>query len=181
MSRFLRPLPILLVLLAAPLAPVHGQQPAAGCAADSTYAMLDFWLGDWRVYLGDTLVGTNRITRILRGCAVTEEWRDAGGGQGRSLFYVEPARRRWKQVWVTEAAADRVGGLKEKHLIARFPGGGVRFQGELRRPDGTILLDRTTLTPLPGGEVRQLIEVSGDGGSTWRTTFDARYRRTPEG
>lgn len=100
------------------------------------------------------------------------------GGRGRSLFYVEPALRQWKQVWVTDAA-QRVGGLKEKHLIASLPGGGVRFQGELRRLDGRIVLDRTTLTPVAGGQVRQLIEVSGDGGTTWRPTFDARYRRAP--
>lgn len=64
-------------------------------------------------------------------------------------------------------------------MIARLPGGGVRFQGELRHPDGHIVLDRTTLTPLDGGEVRQLIEVSSDGGSSWRRAFDARYRPAP--
>jgi hypothetical protein len=41
------------------------------------------------------------------------------------------------------------------------------------------VLDRTSLVPLPGDEVRQLIEVSSDGGATWRPTFDARYRRAP--
>ncbi|MGH9896229.1 MAG: hypothetical protein ACREA0_30395, partial [bacterium] len=84
----------------------------------------------------------------------------------------------WKQVWVTEGA-QRVGGVKEKHLIAYLPDGGVRFQGELRQPDGRIVLDRTTLVPRSGGDVRQLIEVSSDGGSSWRPTFDARYRRAP--
>ena len=149
-------------------------QDMAGCGTDSTYAALDFWLGTWSVYVGDTLVGTNRITKVLRDCAVTEEWRDTGGGEGRSLFYVDPALHQWKQVWVTDAAL-QIGGLKEKHLIAR-PNGGVRFQGELRRPGGGLILDRTTLTPA-GAEVRQLIEISTDGGTTWRATFDARYRK----
>ncbi len=36
--------------------------------------------------------------------------------------------------------------------------------GELRQPEGHLVLDHTTLSPLPGGEVRQLIEVSDDGG-----------------
>lgn len=87
-------------------------------------------------------------------------------------------RCHWKQVWVTESAR-RPGGVKEKHLLASLPDGGVRFQGEIRQPGGRILLDRTTLAPLPGGEVRQLIEVSADGGETWRPAFDARYRRAP--
>lgn len=66
-----------------------------------------------------------------------------------------------------------------KRLIVHSAGGGVRFQAELRHPDGRVVLDRTTLSPLPGGEVRQLIEISADGGTTWRPTFDARYRRSP--
>jgi hypothetical protein len=166
----------LLLLLAVPGTPARAQ--ARGCAGDSTYAKLDFWVGTWRVYVGDTLVGSNRIAKILEGCAVIEEWQDAMGGRGQSLFYVEPALGQWRQVWVTDAAR-RVGGLKEKHLIASLPGGGVRFQGELRHPDGRIVLDRTTLTPLAGGQVRQLIEVSSDGGSSWRPSFDARYRPAP--
>ena len=166
----------LLLLLAVTAAPARAQ--ARGCAGDSTYAKLDFWVGTWRVYVGDTLVGSNRIAKILEGCAVIEEWQDAMGGRGQSLFYVEPALGQWRQVWVTDAAR-RVGGLKEKHLIASLPGGGVRFQGELRHPDGRIVLDRTTLTPLAGGQVRQLIEVSSDGGSSWRPSFDARYRPAP--
>jgi hypothetical protein len=162
-------------LLSAVVATAAHAQSMGGCGADSTYAALDFWVGNWSVYVGDTLVGTNRIGKVLQGCAVTEEWRDAEGGEGRSLFYVEPSLHQWKQVWVTDGAT-RVGGLKEKHLIGR-PGGGVRFQGELRRPDGRLILDRTTLTPLAGGQVHQLIEISTDGGTTWRPTFDARYRK----
>jgi len=170
-------IPLLFLLLGGLSSPTSAQAPS-GCAGDSTYAALDFWVGTWRVYVGDTLVGTNRISKVLRGCALVEEWQDARGTRGQSLFYVEPALRQWKQVWVTEAA-QRVGGVKEKHLIAYLPGAGVRFQGELQHPDGRVALDRTTLSPLPDGEVRQLIEISNDGGTTWRPTFDARYRRSP--
>jgi hypothetical protein len=166
-----------LLLLGTPIAPAGAQAPG-GCAGDTTYASLDFWIGTWAVYVGDTLVGTNRVSKVLQGCAIVEEWQDARGSRGQSLFYVEPTLRQWKQVWVTETAR-RVGGVKEKRLIAFLPSRGVRFQGELRHPDGRIVLDRTSLIPLPGGEVRQLIEVSGDAGSTWQTTFDARYKRTP--
>jgi hypothetical protein len=166
-----------LFLLGALSLPASAQTPA-GCVGDPTYAQLDFWLGTWRVYVGDSLVGTNRIVKVLQGCAVVEEWQDARGSRGQSLFYVEPTLRQWKQVWVTEFAR-RPGGVKEKHLIAHLANGAVRFQGELRQPGGGTLLDRTTLTPRAGGEVHQLIEVSDDGGVSWRTTFDARYRRGP--
>jgi hypothetical protein len=166
-----------LVLILSAALPAMGQaQQGAGCRTDSTYAALDFWLGQWDVYVGDQLVGTNRITRVLQGCAVLEEWRDSEGGEGRSLFYVEPGTGRWKQVWITDDAR-RVGGTKEKHLVARLPDGGIRFQGELPLPDGRLVLDRTTLTPTGPGEVRQLIETSRDGGTTWHAGFDARYRK----
>jgi hypothetical protein len=53
----------------------------------------------------------------------------------------------------------------------------VRFQGEIPKPDGTSYLDRTTLSPLSGNRVRQVIEISRDGGKTWQVTFDAEYPR----
>jgi uncharacterized protein (TIGR02246 family) len=176
-ASILRRLPVSLLLLAV-LSLAGSAQAPAGCTGNSTYGKLDFWLGTWRVYVGDTLVGTSRIAKALRGCAIIEEWRDARGSRGQSLFYVVPTLRRWKLVWVTETA-QRIGGVKEKHLIAELPEGGVRFQGELRQLDGRVVLDRTTLVPRAGGEVHQLIEVSGDGGGSWRPTFDARYRRAP--
>jgi hypothetical protein len=117
-------------------------------------------------------VGTNRIEKILGGCAVTETWHDADS-EGRSLFYYVPSQRQWKQVWVTPQALS-LGGLKEKHLIAQSAGS-VRFQGELVGPRGVLVLDRTTLTTMSGGRVRQVIEISRDGGTSWRATFDAIY------
>ena len=37
-------------------------------------------------------------------------------------------------------------------------------------------LDRTTLSDLENGRVRQVIEVSMDEGANWKTVFDAEYR-----
>ncbi|MGD8867748.1 MAG: hypothetical protein PVI01_08960 [Gemmatimonadales bacterium] len=51
------------------------------------------------------------------------------------------------------------------------------FQGEIPLPDGRTYLDRTTLTPLDGDRIRQVIEISGQAGVTWRTTFDAIHER----
>ena len=149
---------------------------SAPCGADPTYHVLDFWLGDWIVLADGKEAGTNRVEKILAGCAVSELWHDADGGRGDSLFFVQPVTRRWKQVWVTDQATLPCG-LKEKQLVARLPGGGTRFQGEIQVPDGRVILDRTTLTPAPDGRVHQVIEISRDGGSTWATTFDAWYIR----
>lgn len=145
-----------------------------GCSTLDGGDALDFWVGRWSVRVGGQEVGTNRIEKILEGCAVEEHWLDWAGREGRSLFYFVPALTEWRQVWVT-AAADQPGGVKEKRLVERTHDGAVRFQGEIHLAGGSTYLDRTTLTPLKGGSVRQLIEVSTDGGATWRPTFDAEY------
>jgi hypothetical protein len=141
------------------------------CDSMPAYHVLDFWVGDWDVFAGDRKVGTNRIEKVADGCALIENWTDGGGGEGKSLFYYQRVRQDWRQVWVD------AGGVKEKHIVARYPDGGVRFQGELPRANGVFVLDRTTLTPNADGTVRQVIEQSSDGGKTWTTGFDAIYRR----
>lgn len=147
-------------------------------AADSgcdrpEFHKLDFWIGQWKVVsaTGETL-GSNRVEKILKGCAIQENWTEPSGDEGKSLFYYSPAESRWKQVWVTDAAT-ALGGVKEKRALP-MSGASMRFQGELIDRD-RIILDRTTLTPLPDGRVRQVIETSVDGGTTWTVQFDAIY------
>lgn len=149
-------------------------QAAPSCAGEPAFARLDFWVGQWDVYVQEVLVGHDDVEKVLDGCAVTESWTSATGQHGFSLFYFRPHEDTWRQVWVTDNALGR-GGLKEKELVEGLPDGGIRFQGEVPLPDGGRYLDRTSLTPLSGGRVRQHIEISSDGGRTWQTTFDAVY------
>ncbi|HTQ13632.1 MAG TPA: hypothetical protein VMH86_07135 [Rhizomicrobium sp.] len=140
-------------------------------------AALDFWIGDWAVTDPDgTKAGENRVERLLDGCAVIEHWHGAGAGDdGMSLFSYDARRGTWEQTWVTPDTA-RPGGLKHKTMIARRADGSVVFQGTIVTQTGA-LLDRTTLSPVSPGHVRQLIEWSRDGGRSWKTVFDGRYAR----
>jgi hypothetical protein len=140
------------------------------------YHEMDFWLGEWDVKLGQRVVGSNRIHKMLKGCAIMEHWTARDGSEGKSLFYYDGDADVWKQVWVTDMAWSP-GGLKEKVLVERMPRGGLRFQGEITQPNGEVYMDRTTLTPNPDGTVRQWIQVSTDGGEMWTSTFDATYVR----
>jgi len=162
---------LLMLVLSGIAVPAAAQSPS--CRDLPAYHQLDFWIGEWKVLVGGQQVGTNRIESVLDGCAVFEHWRDGRGREGKSLFYYSAEHRRWQQVWVTAIP----GGIKEKAAVEGAPPGGIRLQGLVRQVDGSTVLDRTTLTPLPEGQVRQHIEVSGDGGRTWRTTFDAVYVR----
>ena len=131
--------------------------------------MLDFWIGRWNVLAEDgALLGTDVVAPAVRGEAVLEHWRGAGGDEGESLFYRDPSTGIWRQVWV------QAGCVKEKRHDLEWRDG-VRFAGHAYVGD-RVLADRTTLTPLPGGRVRQVIEQSRDG-VDWRVGFDAVYVR----
>ncbi len=167
----------LLVPLALLASPVFAQAAASPPGCDSAeFHVLDFWIGDWDVVdQNDEAQGTNRIERILGGCALIENWTNIYGNEGKSLFYYDAnfAGPGWRQVWVTEQAGSR-GGSYAKDMV-EYDGPGVRFQGLTPGRGDTMVLNRTTLTPMENGSVRQHIEVSGDDGATWRTTFDAIY------
>ncbi len=155
----------------------HAADEPLACSGEPALEQLDFWLGDWEVCASGERAGHDRVTRVIGSCAVREEWTASDGSRGESLFYYAASEKLWKQVWVTDQAL-RPGGLKEKHLIARYTDGGVRFQGEIALADGRRVLDRTTLRPAAAGRVSQRIEISRDGGEHWTPTFDAEYLPT---
>ena len=142
---------------------------------------LDFWLGDWEVTGADgDVVGTNRITVSLDGCAVHEHWTGTGGFEGRSLFYLHSWLGQWRQVWIT-GRPQQPGSVKEKRQVMLFEGPGIRFRGEIMVSPEHYVQDRTTLTPLPDGRVHQLIQWSNDDGRIWQTGFEGWYRRVGPG
>jgi hypothetical protein len=172
------------VLLAALMACADGgaalaQQAAPPPCSAAVRAALDFWVGDWNVALNTAQhqrAGTDRVERASKGTAVIERWNDADGSEGTSLFSFDPYACTWHQLWITDDPA-QVGGLKHKDLVALLPDGAVRFQGAYPGRRAVTVLDRTTLTPRADGTVRQVIEVSVDGGTTWAVNFDAVYTR----
>jgi hypothetical protein len=149
------------------------------CRASAQGKALDFWVGEWCVIAvaDGSKQGDSRIERVLDGCAILENWHGADAGDdGKSLFTFNAGAALWDQVWVTQDTS-RPGGLKNKHEVAITSDGGIRFQGNIYVRPGTVVLDRTTLAPLPDGRVRQTIEWSKDGGTIWSVSFDAYYVR----
>jgi len=68
------------------------------CAQDAAFQQLDFWVGTWTVRdaQSEEVVGTNRIERVLRDCALLEHWTSARGDRGLSLFYYHAATQTWQ-------------------------------------------------------------------------------------
>lgn len=151
------------------------QQVSPSCNEREELHLLDFWVGSWNVYSEDQKIGTNKIEKILNGCAIIENWKSGRGNEGKSLFYYFPKDSVWKQVWVTENPFAN-GGVKEKAHVETLENGGTRFQGTVIANNGTVYLDRTTLNPLENGDVEQIIEISTDDGQTWREMFRGVYK-----
>ena len=179
----MRPRSLALALAVATIAtsPVHAQPavPAASACSGPRAATLDFWVGRWRVVdAKGALLGMNQIDKVLKGCALIENWREPDGSEGKSLFYFNANTQIWRQLRV-EDDTRALGGIKEKLMVSAPGAAVVRFQGTLFTPANEIVLDRTTLEPLRDGRVRQSIAISKDGGANWHMGFDAFYIREP--
>lgn len=130
---------------------------------------LDFWIGEWDVYgRNGAKVGENQLQSLEFGRVIRETWTDTLGGSGQSMNFYNPATKKMKQVWV-----DQSGNVLE--MEGTFEKGAMRFSGTSTALNGTASQHRTTLTPLPGGRVRQFIQTSSDGGKTFVAGFDAIY------
>ena len=153
-------------------------QNARPCEYEQVYRLLDFWLGEWEVFVNDNQkIGVSVVRKMVNGCAIQENFEQLDGFVGQNLFYYNNLSGEWKMIWVTGAAVS-LGGVKEKVMTARGEDGGVRFTGEL--PDnatGSKIIDRSTITPVSKDRVNMLIQQSRDGGDTWITTFAGYYQR----
>ena len=142
------------------------------CEASAPHRQFDFWLGEWDVTAGGKQAGVNRISKILAGCVLLEEWTGNGGSEGKSFNSYDGKAGQWVQNWV-----DRSGG----NILARggLRDGAMRLEGVHTYGDGHTELFRMTFTPNPDGSVRQHIEESKDDGKTWYVWFDGTYTRRP--
>jgi hypothetical protein len=122
---------------------------------------------------GDVGEGTNRLTRILGGRVIREEF--SGGGanghlEGLSLSVFDPARRLWQQTWV-----DDQGGLprprrRRRRRLVRVP----RDAPE----DGPSTRQRMVFRDVATTSFRWTWEISQDGGATWAVRWEIAYTRT---
>jgi hypothetical protein len=161
--------PLLVVLAqAASPAPAPSTPPSPGAACQSAaFRQFDFWLGDWDVTNQQCPAGRkcptshNRISRILHGCAILEEYETPAGYTGKSLNFHDAASKKWHQTWIDSGGQPLFieGGLEGTSMVMRDTSGA----------------NRITWTPLAGGRVRQHWEASKDGGKTFATVFDGLY------
>ncbi len=139
------------------------QQQQPPCSTPE-HRQFDFWIGDWEVFNPQgQRVGSNRIDKVLGGCALHESWRGSTGHRGSSYNFYDAADGNWHQTWIDVAGAPL-------YINGSFEDGRMRMVDDA----GT---SRITWTPLESGHVRQHWEQRADGSATWATVFDGEYRR----
>jgi hypothetical protein len=159
-----------------PVAAQAPETPPAPCDTMPAARRFDFWIGDWDVYdPAGQLAGTNSIQKIIRGCALLENWEGSRGGSGKSLNWYNVPAGYWQQTWIASGATH------QEFREGRLDGSTLRFYGERTTPQGAKLNLRLSFTPLGPNRVRQHAENSADGGATWTTDYDFLYLRRGSG
>jgi hypothetical protein len=152
----------------------HAQAPAKPACDTSQHHEMDFWLGDWDAHYtqnGVAARGRNRITRILDGCVIHEEFSGAPAAplEGRSWSVYDRAARRWKQTWVDNSGAylDFSGDVVDGNRV---------FARQFQR-DGKTIHQRMVFRDVTADRFTWLWQRSDDAGATWKTTWEIDYRR----
>ncbi len=131
----------------------------------------DFWLGEWDLTWGEDGRGTNRITAILDGCVIQEEFDGTPTApfRGLSVSSYNTAQEKWQQTWV-----DNNGGYLD------FAGGFA---------DGKMILSRKAV--IEGKPVRQRMvwyniaedeldwnwERADESSEDWQIVWQIHYQR----
>ena len=147
------------------------------CMKDPQAREFDFWVGEWDVYVTGTtnLAGQSKIEKASGECMILENWAAVGSpNNGKSMNFINPQNKKWEQVWV--------GSGGPPNHVGRFYNGeyrdnAMRFDFEQTSPTGQKLTGRFTFFNQGPDQVRQLNEVSSDGGTTWSVNYDLTYKR----
>jgi len=159
-------------LLLSGIQPLAAQNSPPSACSSEQHRQFDFWLGEWEVdggQDGKTPVGKSTISKVANGCALHENWRSTGGGDGHSLNAYDAESKQWTQFWI---GADGLilrlsGGIQDESMV---------LQGSLAMPSGKTQLQRITWSPMKDGRVSQRWDTSDDAGKSWQVSFLGFYR-----
>ena len=165
-------MPRAIVLLVCLLFAIEAQaQPRPPACDAPEWRQFDFWVGDWDLTYGDGGKGRNRITKILDGCAILEEFAGAPGTtlHGKSFSTFDRGARRWKQAWVdnTGSYLDFTGGMEGDRMI---------LSRDAER-EGRRFRQRMIFTDIKAQSLKWLWQRSDDDGASWKTLWEIDYKR----
>lgn len=134
----------------------------------------DFWVGEWNLSWtskeGKTVSGVNRISRILNGCVLKEEFSDSNGEfTGMSVSAFVPWAKQWKQTWVDNSGSylDFTGEFMNNRMILH----------RKAQRKGKEFMQRMQWYNITGNTFDWNWERSDDGGTTWVVLWKIHYER----
>lgn len=135
---------------------------------------LDFWVGDWELSYsagGKAMKSRNRITKVLGGCVILEEFAGGEGTrlEGRSFSTYDRATRQWRQTWVDNTAS-----YLDFH--AGRVDGDMAFVREATSAAGKKAWQRMVFRDVKPDSLKWLWQSSPDG-AAWTTQWEIDYRR----
>ena len=142
---------------------------------DAKAREFDFWIGEWDAYVTGTenLAGYSRIEMASGGCMILENWTSkAGPFEGKSMNFVDPETKKWKQIWVGSGKSPNA----TKFLNGEYRDNAMRFDFDSIDPAGKKQLVQFHFYNESPNQVRQVHKTSADG-VTWTTTYDFTYKR----
>ena len=160
-----------LVILALQQTPAQKPPQPGPCDTRPQASQFDFWVGEWDVLVNGKPAGTNRIEKILNGCVLQENWKSAGGGEGKSWNWFDIGDGKWHQLWLASQ------GTPALNLAGTFADNVMRYEGTSIGAGGVTVMNRLQFFKLPDDKIRQVWDQSTDAGKTWKTVFDGEYRR----
>ncbi|WP_125562792.1 hypothetical protein [Pseudoalteromonas rubra] len=114
--------------------------------------------------------GNSKITKILNGCVILEEYQAVSGYRGKSLNIFDKQQQHWHQSWTDNA------GLLLQLNGNRYNDGMV-LQGPGLDSEGKPVLHRITWQPKKNNTIHQHWQSSGNEGKSWETLFYGIYHK----
>ena len=152
------------LMMTVPAAALAEAGEPVGCATPE-YRAMDFRIGHFTGQTADGLpAGMSDVEAVLSGCALIEEWQGAVSGKGIAFFYRSRQEDRWHLNYVNDDGETlELSGLADAE--------GVTFSG-MGSFYGYSGLQRIRWQREPGDAVRQLWQLSQDGGKTWTSVVE---------
>ena len=138
------------------------------CRYAEKYKPLDFWIGEWDVFVKDKKTATSSITKSEGGCTLHEDYKTLSEFYGRSVNYLDPSDETYTQIWI-----DKFNNVITFKAV-EAKDGFLKFQTDNGK--GTLTIMHYTLDK-SNGNVTQVMESSKDGGKTWTKSFEGVYKK----
>jgi hypothetical protein len=151
--------------------------PASPPCSGPEWKQLDFWVGDWDLTWPATGpnpagTGTNRITKILGGCVVQENFHGSGEPPltGMSVSTFNPQLKKWQQTWVDDQGS-------YLDFTGQFENGEMTLSMERTNPAGKPVKLRMIFKNIRADSLDWSWEKSADSGKTWQVQWPIHYVR----